>query len=53
MHGIPLLVLTATASVAGYFALQVPAVFVAFFTYGSSDRGADKWVNISALVVVL
>jgi hypothetical protein len=48
-----LLALTAAASVVGYFALQVLAVFVAFFAYGSSALGGDKWVNVSALFVLL
>jgi hypothetical protein len=52
-HPAVLLVLTATASVAGYFALQVLAVFVAFFRYGTSTRGSEKWVNVSALFLVL
>jgi hypothetical protein len=52
-HPAVLLVLTATASVAGYFALQVLAVFVAFFRYGTSARGSEKWVNVSALFLVL
>ena len=48
-----LLTLTAAASVVGYFTLQLLAVFVAFFTYGSSALGADKWINVSALLVLL
>jgi len=53
MHPALLWALTVLASVAGYFALQVLAVFVAFFMYGSGSMGADKWVNIGALFVVL
>jgi len=48
-----LLTLTAAASVVGYFALQVLAVFVAFLMYGSSALGGNKWVNVSALFVLL
>jgi len=52
-HPALLLILTAAASVVGYFALQVLAVFIAFFTYGTSALGGDKWVNVSALFVLL
>jgi hypothetical protein len=52
-HPAVLLVLTAAASVLGYFALQVLAVFVAFFRYGTSDRGSEKWINVSVLFLVL
>ncbi|MGI4865316.1 MAG: hypothetical protein ACRYFZ_15450 [Janthinobacterium lividum] len=46
------LTLTVVGSVAGYFALQVLAAFVAFFIYGSGDTGAAKWANSSVLFVV-
>jgi hypothetical protein len=43
--------LTAVGSVAGYFALQVLAAFVAFFIYGSGETFAAKSGNVSGLFV--
>jgi hypothetical protein len=52
-HAILLLTLTVAASVMGYFAFQVLAALVAFFMYGSSNAGVDKWINVGVLFVVL